>query len=87
MNQPPNVSITSCILEHDCGVSELWIRCVEERHFTVYEPIQLQRLSGTGRHELHTQAISDAFALKRWGMANHTVFTEGRTSVVDEISD
>lgn len=87
MNPSGNVSITSCILEHEHGVSELWIRCVEEQHFTVYEPIRLESLSGSAHRDLYPQAIGDAIELAQWGMANPAVFTEGRTSPLDRLNN
>lgn len=83
MNQSRNVSVTSCILEHADGVSELWVRCVEEPHFTVYEPVRLRQLSGTRRIDLYPHEITEALALDEWRLANPNVFSEGRTSYRD----
>ena len=80
MNQARNVSVTSCILEHADGVSELWVRSVEEPHFTVYEPVRLRQVSGTRRIDLSPHTITDALALDEWCLANPDVFSEGRTS-------
>ncbi len=80
MSQPGNVSITSCILEHSHGVTELWVRCVAEPHFTVYEPIGLQALSGTGHVKLYPHRITDAFALEQWTERYPQVLEEGRTT-------
>lgn len=76
-NSAPTVSY---LLEHSHGTCELWIKRSEERDFTTFVPLRLQRISGQGALPVETETIFDAILLEEW-MADHfEVFKDGRTS-------
>lgn len=72
--------IASYLLEHSHGTCELWLEHSDTSDLTVYKPLKLFRVSGTGTVLLRAEMIAEAIRLEEW-MADHfEVFEDGRTS-------
>lgn len=70
----------SYLIEHAYGTSELWVRRVDDGDLSVFQPLKLVPLSGSGAETLQLEQVTESISLNEW-MADHfEVFSEGRTA-------